>query len=78
MDIYAFMDAYGLWFALALFVASLAYSAWRGWRTRGRCDMEAFAAFAQANWPYAAAILLLLFAWLFWTLDHAPELPWHD
>ena len=36
MDIYAFMDAYGLWFALALFVASLAYSAWRGWRDAGR------------------------------------------
>ena len=32
MDIYAFMDAYGLWFALALFVATLAYSAWHGWR----------------------------------------------
>ena len=27
MDIYALMDTYGLWFALALFVASLAYSA---------------------------------------------------
>jgi len=36
MDIYALMDAYGLWFALALFVAALAYSAWRGWRDAGR------------------------------------------
>ena len=40
--------------------------------------MEAFAAFAQANWPYAAAAVLLFFAWLFWEADHAPELPWHD
>jgi len=55
------------------------------WRTRsgagggteGECEVEAFAAFAQANWPYAAAAVLLYFAWLFWTLDHAPELPWH-
>ena len=38
MDIYAFMDTYGLWFALALFIASLAYSAWRGWRVR-RCRL---------------------------------------
>jgi len=36
MDIYALMDAYGLWFALALFVAALAYSAWRGWRDAGK------------------------------------------
>ena len=40
--------------------------------------MEAFVTFAQANWPYAAAVILLYFAWLFWALDHAPELPWHD
>jgi len=32
VNIYAFMDAWGPWIALALFVASLAYSAWRGWR----------------------------------------------
>jgi len=36
MDIYALMDIYGPWFALALFLASLAYSAWRGWRDGGK------------------------------------------
>ena len=33
---FEFFDTYGLWFALALFVAALAYSAWRGWRGAGR------------------------------------------
>jgi len=36
MDIYALMDAYGPWLALALFVAALAYSIWRGRRDGGR------------------------------------------
>ena len=40
--------------------------------------MEAIAAFAQANWPYFAAAVLLWFAWLFWNFEHAPVLPWHD
>ena len=40
--------------------------------------MDAFVTFAQANWPYFMAAMLLYFAWLFWALDHAPELPWHD
>ncbi|HUW13821.1 MAG TPA: hypothetical protein VM537_29125 [Anaerolineae bacterium] len=40
--------------------------------------MDAFAAFAQANWPYVAAAVLLWFAWLFWNFEHAPVLPWHD
>ena len=36
MDIYALMEGYGPWFALALFVASFAYAAWRGWRDAGK------------------------------------------
>ena len=36
MDIYAFMDAWGPWIALALFVLALAYSVWLGWRQAGR------------------------------------------
>jgi len=40
--------------------------------------MEDFVAFAQANWRYAAAAMLLFWAWLLWAGDHAQELPWHD
>ena len=40
--------------------------------------MQAIAAFVITYWPYVAAAVLLYFAWLFWALDHAPELPWHD
>jgi len=40
--------------------------------------MQAVMAFLDANWPYLAAVALLYFAWLFWAVERAPELPWHD
>jgi hypothetical protein len=40
--------------------------------------VEAIMAFASANWPYFAAIVLLLVAWVMWEYKRAPYLPWHD
>jgi len=39
---------------------------------------QAIMAFLEANWPYFAAGFLLLWAWMIWEINHAPELPWHD